>query len=214
LPIELGLIVTMLGAASAAAQPEPSGDALDGLATLEAFLAEVRSLTADFRQELWDAEQQLLQTETGTLALERPNRFRWTYRDPSQLVVVADGAELKVYDIELAQVTIAPFDDSVGSSPALLLSGDEKVRDSFEVTQSYRLEGLDWIKLAPKTGGGDFTSVLIGFEGTAPRRLELVDGLNQVTRIELTNLILNPELDGAVFELEVPEGVDIIGGEG
>lgn len=213
--IERGLLLTMLGAAaSAVAQPAPSGDPVDGLATLEAFLADVRSLTADFRQELWDAQQQLLQTETGTLSLERPNRFRWTYREPTQLVVVADGARLKVYDVELAQVTVAPFDDSMAASPALLLSGDRNVRDSFEVTQSYRLEGLDWIKLAPTTGASDFTSVLIGFEGTAPRRLELVDGLNQVTRIELTNLVLNPALDAAVFELEVPEGVDVIGGEG
>ena len=212
--IERGLLLALFGAACAVAQPAPSGDGVDGLATLEAFLADVRSLTADFRQELWDAEQQLLQTETGTLSLERPNRFRWTYREPTQLVVVADGARLKVYDVELAQVTVAPFDDSIGASPALLLSGDRNVRDSFEVTQSYRLEGLDWIKLAPTTGASDFTSVLIGFEGTAPRRLELVDGLNQVTRIELTNLVLNPKLDAAVFELEVPEGVDVIGGEG
>jgi outer membrane lipoprotein carrier protein len=204
----------MLGATSAVAQPAPSGDAVDGLATLDAFLADVRSLSADFRQELWDAEHQLLQTETGTLSLERPNRFRWTYRDPSQLTVVADGTQLKIYDVELAQVTVAPLDDSIGASPALLLSGDRNVRDSFEVTQSYRLEGLDWVKLAPRAGGTDFTSVLIGFEGTAPRRLELVDGLNQVTRIELTNLVLNPELDASVFELEVPEGVDVIGGEG
>ena len=57
-------------------------------------------------------------------------------------------------------------------------------------------------------------SVSIGFSGTAPRRLELVDGLGQVTRIELDNLDVNPELADRLFELEVPAGVDVIGGEG
>ncbi len=65
--------------------------------------------------------------------------------------------------------------------------------------------------LQPLAGGSDFTSILIGFSGTAPRRLELVDGLNEVTRIELDNLDVNPELADDVFELEVPDGVNVLG---
>ena len=213
LPIERTLLIGLVAASSAGAQPTPV-DAASDLAPLEAFLADVQSLTAEFRQELWTADQELLQTDSGTLALQRPNRFRWVYREPTQLTIVADGSEIKIYDVELAQVTVAPFDDSVGASPAMLLSGDRNVRETFDVAQSYRLDGLDWVKLTPKAGGTDFTSVRIGFEGTAPRRLELVDGLNQVTRIELTNLAINPKLDAAVFELEVPAGVDVIGDQG
>lgn len=201
-------------AAAAGASAQESGEGVDdeaGLAALEAFLADVRSLSAEFEQELWTADHRLLQTETGTLALERPNRFRWTYRAPTELLVVADGAKLWIYDVELEQVTVAPLDDSFLSSPAMLLSGDRGVREGFTVARSYELEGLDWIKLTPKAGGADFTSVLIGFDGTTPRRLELVDGLNQVTRISLENLVVNPELDDAMFELEVPEGVDVSG---
>ena len=67
----------------------------------------------------------------------------------------------------------------------MLLSGDRSVRDGFDVVETYTVDGLDWVKLEPKAAGTDFTSVLIGFNGTAPQRLELVDGLNQVTRIEL-----------------------------
>ena len=70
------------------------------------------------------------------------------------------------------------------------------------------------MKLAPKADASDFTSVLIGFDGTAPQRLELVDGLNQVTRIELANVIVNPDLADTVFEFRPPAGVDVIGGEG
>jgi outer membrane lipoprotein carrier protein len=189
-----------------AAQP-----ATEGVATLEAFLDGVGSLTADFKQELYDAEQQLLQTETGTLQLKRPNRFRWTYQEPTELTIVADGTQLFIYDVELAQLTVTPFDDTVGASPAMLLSGDRNVREEFEVVQAVTHDGLDWIKLEP-LGSSDFSAISIGFSGTEPRRLELVDGLGQVTRIQLDNLVVNPEIGDDVFELDVPEDVNVIGG--
>ncbi len=53
--------------------------------------------------------------------------------------------------------------------------------------------------------------MLIGFSGNAPRRLELVDGLNNLTRISLDNLDINPELADDVFELDVPDGVKVLG---
>ncbi len=199
---------------SAWAQPATDGSAAAGVATLEAFLRDVHTLTADFKQELWTADHRLLQTETGTLSLRRPNRFRWIYAQPTQLTIVADGTKLWIYDVELAQVTVAPLDSTVESTPAMLLSGDRSVHDGFNVTQTSKADGLDWIKLVPKKGGTDFRSVLIGFKGTAPQRLELVDGLNQVTRIELQNLAINPEVVNSTFEFKPPAGVDVIGGEG
>jgi outer membrane lipoprotein carrier protein len=207
--INFTVLCSVVAAQGASAQPARDV-APAGLATLEAFLDGVQSLTADFKQELWTADQELLQTETGSLSLKRPNRFRWTYVEPTELIVVADGSQLWIYDVELAQVTVAPF-DSVGASPAMLLSGDRNVRDQFEVVQTTQADGLDWVKLEPLAAGSDFTSVLIGFSGTAPRRIEFVDGLNQVTRIELDNFDVNPELADDVFELKVPEGVNVLG---
>ena len=184
--------------------------AVVGLERLEAFLDEVRSLTASFKQELWTEDEQLLQTDTGTLSLKRPNRFRWTYDAPAELVIVADGAKLWIYDKELAEVTVTPFDDSVGASPAVLLSGDRNVREDFDVVRSYTLDELDWIELEPKTAS-DFSSISIGFSGNEPRRLELVDGLGQVTRVVLDDLAVNPEIADDVFHLDVPSGVDVNG---
>jgi outer membrane lipoprotein carrier protein len=54
--------------------------------------------------------------------------------------------------------------------------------------------------------------VRIGFKDSAPERVELVDGLDQVTRIELSGVVVNPDLGDAVFDFEPPPGVDVIGG--
>ena len=185
----------------------------DGIARLEAFLDGVRSLTATFKQEIFGEDQRLQETETGSLSLQRPNRFRWTYEGPAELVVVADGAKLWIYDKELAEVTVTPFDDTAGASPAVLLSGDRNVREDFEVVESYTRDALDWVKLEPKKAS-DFSAISIGFNGNEPRRLELVDGLGQTTRIELDDLVVNPEIPDDVFHLDVPPGVDVNGNDG
>jgi chaperone LolA len=184
-----------------------------GIERLEAFLEEVGSLTARFEQQLWTEDEELLQTDTGSLSLKRPNRFRWMYDAPAELVIVADGAKLWIYDKELAEVTVTPFDDSVGASPAVLLSGDRNVRDDFDVVQSYALDGLDWIELEPKTPS-DFSSISIGFSGTEPRRIELVDGLGQITRVVLDNVVVNPAIADDAFHFDVPPGVDVSGNDG
>jgi outer membrane lipoprotein carrier protein len=211
-PAPIDFFVTLaVVAASLFAAPAKAQENSDRVATLEAFLADVHTLQADFKQELWSADKQLIETQTGTLLLERPNRFRWRYVEPTELLVVADGKKVWMYDAELAQVTVAPVDESIASSPALLLSGDRNVRDSFDVVETYASNGLSWVKLAPKVAGGDFSSVSIGFAGKAPRRLELVDGLNQTTKIELSNLVMNPEIPQSEFHFEPPPGVDVIG---
>ena len=206
--------IAAIAAAGAAAQPRETGDTAKGFATLEAFLGGVRSLTADFTQELYSADQRLLETETGTFSLQRPNRFRWSYVEPTELLVVADGEKLWMYDVELAQVTVAPLDETAASSPAMLLSGDRGIRETFDVDRTYALDGLEWVKLVPKADASDFTSVLIGFQGNAPQQLELVDGLNQITRIRFANVVVNPEIADTVFRFAPPAGVDVIGNEG
>lgn len=207
------LIATLTFAGAAPAQTAATTDDSGGVATLERFLRDVKTLSADFHQELWTADQRLLETENGTLSLSRPNKFRWVYTDP-KLEVVADGTHLWTYDVELKQATVAPFDDTVTSSPAMLLSGDNNVRDGFDVVETYTADGLDWIKLVPKVAGTDFASILIGFQGDVPQRLELVDGLKQVTRIEFANVAVNPTLDDSLFDFQPPAGVDVIGSRG
>jgi outer membrane lipoprotein carrier protein len=219
-PERTSFLALLLAAAAAHAQPPgtpsaaaPAADAADGYEILESFLADVRSLKADFTQEVRTADdERLLEKDTGTLAIQRPNRFRWSSEKPTQFLVVADGANVWTYDVELEQVTVGPLDESITSSPAMLLSGDRNVRDAFHVVATERRDGLDWVTLEPKAEGSDFSSLTIGFdERHAPQKLEFTDGLNETTRITLDNVVVNPELDAAQFDFEPPAGANLIG---
>ncbi len=200
------LVVGALALANAGAQaPEaaPSGDLLDR------FLDEITTLTAEFEQALVIGDER--EVESGSLAFERPSKFRWHYEEPFERLVVADGKNLWVLDVELEQATVTPLDQNVGSSPAMLLSGDRAIRDGFTVVDEFEADGLTWLRLEPEIEAADFRAVLLGFEELTPRRLELVDGLGQTTRITLSDVEVNVRLDDGLFRFRPPRGVDVIG---
>lgn len=212
---ELGrFAVLWLLLVSGLAVAQDGEDAAAG-APLDRFLERVQSLSADFTQELWSSDQQLIETSEGTLQLQRPNRFAWHYRTPIEQQIVADGERLWIYDIELEQATVTALDELGQANPAMLLGGDREVRDGFEVVETFGLDGRDWVRLVPKQAGTDFRSVAIAFSDDGlPRELEFVDGLDQTTRIAFSAIELNPALDPHSFEFEPPAGVDVIGDEG
>jgi outer membrane lipoprotein carrier protein len=111
-------------------------------------------------------------------------------------------------------VTVSPLDELDASSPALLLSGDRSVRDGFDVVGTSNADGLKWVELAPKSTSGGFSSVRIGFAGNTPQRLELVDSLNETTKIELDKIVVNPDIPKSDFEFKPPAGVEVTGGQG
>ena len=93
----------------------------------------------------------------------------------------------------------------------MLLSGDEAVREGFDVLESFTAEGIEWVRLAPRLNGTDFSNVLIGFRAGLLDSLELLDGLDQVTEIEFDEVEVNPEISNDSFRFSPPEDVDVIG---
>ena len=207
------LLALLLPQSLVLAQAAPPAESTTSAGALEAFVADVESLSAHFDQELWDDAGELLETAAGEFSLKRPNRFLWHYETEPEQYIVADGTDLWMYDVELAQVTRAPLDELSAASPAMLLSGDTGVGDSFDIDRTYELDGVQWVKLLPKGGTGDFSSVLLGFQDGVPLAIEIVDGLDQTTRIAFSDVLVDPELDDRDFVFEAPAGVSVIGAD-
>ncbi len=183
------------------------------LTRVQAYLDSLHSLRAGFDQALFDAESRPVQESSGTLRLQRPGRFRWDYAPPFEQSIVADGERLWIYDADLEQVTVRTLDKTLASTPAMLLSGDGRVRDGYDFQAGFTAEGIEWIELAPRVTDTDFRLVRLGFEGEALRVMDLVDSLGQTTRIRFREIENNPELDAEVFRFAPPEGADVIGAD-
>jgi outer membrane lipoprotein carrier protein len=161
-------------------------------------------------QELVDPRTKTTQRATGTLTLKKPGKFRWDYAQPAQ-VIVSDGERLWLYDEDLQQVTVRRVKDTLSQTPAMLLSGQARIRDGFTVRAAPASGGLEWVRLLPKRADTDFRELRLGFAGDTLRRMEFEDKLNQQTRIELQNVERNVRLDDAQFRFVPPAGTDVIG---
>lgn len=180
------------------------------IAKVEQYLERIRTLRARFEQTVEDAEGFVVDEASGTVAIERPNRFRWEYAEPAQLVL-ADGQFLWVYDPDLASATQAPLDETLAATPALLLSGSGSLDDTYREAGTLVVEGITWFALEPLRRDTDFRRVELGFDGDDLRFMRLSDALNQVTRIQFSEVEQNEALPKELFEARFPDEVDIVG---
>lgn len=177
---------------------------------LEAALANLSGLRAEFTQTVTDAGGSRIETAEGQVSLARPGRFRWDYRQPQQLIV-SDGATVWLYDVDLAQVTVRPAADSLAGTPALLLSGEADVRQAFQVSDGGSADGLEWSLLRPRNPDGDFTELRVGIAGKALMRMRLLDKLGQTTELSFSGIERNPKFGPETFRFAPPPGVDVVG---
>ncbi len=176
---------------------------------LESFLSSTASLTAEFKQVTLSENGQPGKTIHGVFYLSRPGKFRWNYSKPFVQEIVSNKGKVWFYDADLEQVTIKQIDDSVGSTPALLLSGDVALKENYILKKQGVDEGLQWVKLSPKNEDSGFNYILIGLDKKGLAGMELKDNFGQLTRIYFSKVKKNIKLDDKLFEFIAPKGVDI-----
>lgn len=176
---------------------------------LKAFLSSAKSITADFKQVLINEAGDPLQTSHGLFYLQRPGKFRWDYTKPFQQQIISTSGKVWFYDTDLEQVTVKKLDESVGSTPALLLSGDVPLEDNYNIEQQGSEGNMQWVKLVPKSQDSTFKYVLIGLEKGVLSGMQLNDNFGQLTRIYFSNLKVNQPVEANLFEFVAPKGVDV-----
>ncbi|KTC84200.1 outer membrane lipoprotein chaperone LolA [Legionella brunensis] len=198
---KIALLVLLLLATSAFS--ENAGD------TLQTKLNAIRSLSANFSQTV-KAKERELSSSSGTMALERPGRFRWQTKDPMEQLVIADGERLWVYDVDLEQVTVKKQEKGVGGTAALFLSGyDNTVTRDFDVTATTKGK-TQLYDLHSKSNKANFQRVKLIFEGDTLSGIEMYDQLGQHTIVKLKNVKTNLKLATTLFKFKPPKGTDVV----
>ena len=175
------------------------------------FLTDVITLESRFEQSLIDAQGTVLERTSGTLEIQRPRRFRWSYTEPYEQWLVADGVNIWSYDLDLAQVTVKPQAEALANTPALLLGGSENALLQFDFGATTIEEITTWVRLEPKDKSSGFKRVELGFIDNELRRLMFFDNLEQTTLVALHDVIVNEPIDAARFDFVVPDDVDLVG---
>ncbi len=201
-------VMFLLGMSSAMAATNAPKSGAD---SLRRFFHEVNSFSARFKQVVLDESLKPIQESSGTLWIERPNKFRWDYEKPYKQQIVADGKRLWVYDVGLQQATVRNLTGGLNDTPAMLLAGKGRLDDNFTIQPLDAQGNLMWVQLKPRHKDSGYDDIRIGFAQGKLRVIEMVDGFGQTTRVTLESPRENARIESARFSFTPPEGVDVAG---
>jgi len=178
---------------------------------LKTFISATHSAQANFTQVVLEQNGKRMQSASGVMQFQRPGRFRWTYQQPYEQIIVGDGAKFWLYDKDLNQVTVRKLDAALGSSPAALLAGSNEIERGFILKESGSREGLEWLQATPKSQESSFSAVYMGFDAQAALvAMELNDAFGHKTVLRFSAMQRNPKLSATQFQFTPPAGADVI----
>ncbi|HKK16651.1 MAG TPA: outer membrane lipoprotein chaperone LolA [Gammaproteobacteria bacterium] len=177
---------------------------------LEKFLQDLESFKADFTQTLSNEHGEVLETSSGVVYMQSPQKFRWVYQEPYSQLIITDGTTLWMYDEDLQQVTIHDVSETIDSTPAAIISGQENIDAYYIKNAMGEIEGADWIELTPRNVDSQYSSIRLGFDNGELAMMILFDNLGQVTRIDFSNISRNKRFGGPLFTFSPPDNVDVI----
>jgi outer membrane lipoprotein carrier protein len=181
---------------------------IDQLGTL---LQKFTTMQANFTQYSYDNTGNLIQKSTGQMALQRPGKFRWKVTSPNKQLLVADGTYLWIYDIDLAQASKQQLKGAQTTNPATLISGSvDTLKQQFTVTTTKSKGATSAYKLTPIDKQSPFKFVELDFKSSTLSAIQIRDNLDQLTKINFSDIKTNTSLDSSLFQFKAPTGVDLV----
>jgi len=175
-------------------------------------LSQVKAMKADFTQWSSDGSGTFQQEGKGSMAFQRPGKFKWVTTNPINQLFIADGKKIYTYDKDLEQITIQNQTSDFTNSPAMLLSSTpENITKDFNITSRQDKDGKGtWFTLRPKKQSEWFDLVQFRFMKDELQEMLLNDTLGKTNKFLFTNIKINPSISAQEFSFTPPKGVDVI----
>ena len=208
-------------APTASPTPEPAPSGAGEAARPEAVLRAtsrayegLRTLRADFEQELENALLGRTTRSEGTIYQKQPDLFLMRFSDPSGDVILSDGDWFWMYfpSVDEKQV-LRTARGGRGLDLRTQFIGDPVTR--FDITdhgpETVRGRPARVLTLDPREPlGYERLKVWIDTADHLVRRFELTETSGNVRRFELRNLERNPRLPDDLFEFTPPPGAQVV----
>lgn len=173
--------------------------------TLQRKLASIKTFAASFEQQVFDANQQLLQQGKGELTIKQPAMFRFETTEPEPNVFIGDGDSLWFYNETLEQLTIYDAANEVNRTPFVLLTSTRpELWAQYDVTQ----QGEQFV-IRSKDADSPVTQLSLSFSGAALSTMQVLDINQQRSEFNFTLMQLNIQLEDSLFRFTPPEHTDI-----
>jgi outer membrane lipoprotein carrier protein len=210
-----------VGAARDAPPATPSSaertnpDAAAILSRAEKAYASVRSLQADFIQDLTVPLLDQTQRSRGTMYHRRPDRFLMKFSEPAGDVVVADGQSLWLYypstdAKQVIRTTLSEGGHEVDLQREFLSNPTARFNATLDGTESVGGRSAHLLTLTPKQSS-PYTKVRLWVDqqDALVRRFEITEQNGTVRRLELHSLQSNVTLPNRLFSFAPPPGAQV-----
>lgn len=188
------------------------GSAQEALASLDALLEDIRTLTADVTQLIVESDGGILEESDIRMKLKKPDGFYWETISPFPELIVTNGKLLWNYQPDLEQVVIEPWDTSRSELAAQLLNGQtENLAAEYEILQGEdsSSEHTEFL-LLPMASDNVYKEITISFVNTDLDMIYLHSKNGQKTVWQFSNIQRDAPLADALFEFVPPDGVEVI----
>ncbi len=178
---------------------------------LQQILTSIKTMQANFSQTVHSGRK-IIQRSNGSMALQRPGRFRWNSMQPTQQLIIADGKKLWIYDKDLQQVTVKKLTSGLDNTPAAFLSGSNQLlaRD-YQVKLLSNNKSEQRYQLIPKSNHASFRYIDLNLRGNQILGMRLVDKLGQSSDLQFSSVRVNQAISAGLFHFQAPRGVDVVG---
>ena len=170
--------------------------------------------SAHFFQESMLKAMQLSDTAEGRLIVKRPDKMRWEYNLPDEQTIITDGQSLWIHRPEDNQVMVGRAPDFFGNGKgAGFLTDMNRIRENFAIQPQpadndayYRLE------MVPIHPTAELNRVVLSVDKKSYQVDQVItyNAYGDETRIVLSDYRFNIDPEDGLFELEIPDGADVI----
>lgn len=204
------LTAILISAAIPHAQTKRPADAL--ARDLQARYQSIRDFSADFVQSYRAGVLKTQTRESGTVAVKKPGKMRWTYVKPERKEFVSDGSKMSIYIPEDKQVIERDTADQA-TTPDLFLSGRGDIARDF--TPSYvdsTVAGTIALKLVPRKSEPEYEYLILALDPVSLqiRGLTTRDHQGGESTLTFANIRENRGLSDRDFVFRPPRGVTVV----
>lgn len=180
------------------------------IAKISSILHTMKSMRADFTQQLLDKNGKPTQQLTGKMVILKPGRFKWEVLTPDEMLILITDNKIINFDKILEQVLIQDVNGQKHNLPIMqLLLGEQNFTQDF-IVQDIKCQSAQCFMLTPKHDNVGFNEAILGFDEHKLTYFKLLDSLGQNTVFLFKNIKLNVTVDPDEFKFKIPVGVDII----
>ena len=207
LSVFLAFVLALAGPSAQTRQPA------DALAKqLQAHYQSIRDFSANFTQSYRAGVLKTRTQESGTVAVKKPGKMRWTYTKPERKELVSDGRQIYWYVHEDKQVVVRDVADTA-STPDLFLSGKGDIARDFTPTHAESpIAGTVALKLVPRRAEPEYEYLVVAFDPTSLqiRGLTTRDHQGGESALTFDNMKENQGLSDKDFVFTPPRGITVV----